>query len=93
MDVFGSYIDPRIVDLLLKQDQNSTNSNKQIVTVFFSDLAKFSIISEFLTPESLISFINQYLIFATVLITECKGVVDKFIGDAIVAFWCLLFRK
>lgn len=84
---FGQYIDPRIVELLLQSGQESMKNSKQVMTVFFSDLAKFSSISEMLTPVRLVDLINEYLTLATEPITNYKGVVDKFIGDAIVAFW------
>ena len=85
-EAFGQYVDPRIVETLLAQPTDR-RGQKQIITVFFSDLAKFSTISEMLTPTHLVSLINQYYTLATVPITETQGVIDKFIGDAIVAFW------
>ncbi len=85
-EAFGQYVDPRIVETLLDQPSNR-QGQKEIITVFFSDLAKFSTISEMLTPTHLVSLINQYYTLATVPITETQGVIDKFIGDAIVAFW------
>jgi adenylate cyclase len=89
-EAFGQYVDPRIVETLMSQEPETNNRNngrKAEVTVFFSDLAKFSTISEMLTPDRLVSLINQYLTLATLPITETQGVIDKFIGDAIVAFW------
>ncbi|MEM8641067.1 MAG: adenylate/guanylate cyclase domain-containing protein [Cyanobacteria bacterium P01_G01_bin.54] len=85
-EAFGQYVDPRIVETLMAQQANQ-QGRKEVMTVFFSDLAKFSTISEMLTPTRLVTLINQYLTLATVPITETQGVIDKFIGDAIVAFW------
>ncbi len=85
---FGQFVDPRIVDSLLLQSKNITDKGeKQTVTVFFSDVAGFSAISEMLTPEGLVNLINQYLTLASEPIIRYHGVIDKFIGDAVVAFW------
>jgi adenylate cyclase len=85
-NTFGQYIDPRIVETLIEQ-QIDPREQRAEITVFCSDLAKFSTVSEMLTPLLLVSFINQYFTLATRPITELKGIIDKFIGDAIVAFW------
>lgn len=87
--IFGKFVDPRIVDKLLDQDGelNSTGNNKQIMTVFFSDIVKFSPISESLTPTALVKLINHYFSTVAQPIIESNGVVDKFIGDAVMAFW------
>ncbi|MGK7875357.1 MAG: adenylate/guanylate cyclase domain-containing protein [Xenococcaceae cyanobacterium] len=85
-EAFGHYVDPRIVETLIEPHGESEGS-KQVMTVFFSDLAKFSTISEMLTPVRLVNLINQYFTLATEPITQSQGVIDKFIGDAIVAFW------
>ncbi|NET31675.1 MAG: HAMP domain-containing protein [Cyanothece sp. SIO1E1] len=83
---FGQYVDPRIVKTLVEQPTRG-RGHKAMMTVFFSDLAKFSTISEILTPDHLVRLLNQYLTLATGPITDSQGVIDKFIGDAIVAFW------
>ncbi len=57
------------------------------VTVFFSDIRGFTTISEKLTPRELTDLLNRYLTRMTDIILEDKGVVDKYIGDAIMAFW------
>ncbi|MDM8522882.1 adenylate/guanylate cyclase domain-containing protein [Desulfococcaceae bacterium HSG8] len=85
---FGQYVDPRIVDSLLHTSGSDIDRvEKKIMTVFFSDVADFSAISELLTPGGLVSLINQYLTLATEPITRYSGVIDQFIGDAVVAFW------
>ncbi|MGP1386367.1 MAG: adenylate/guanylate cyclase domain-containing protein [Thainema sp.] len=83
---FGQYVDPRIVDTLMQQSGENPIS-KQEMTVFFSDIAGFSAISELLTPEGLVRLINQYLTLASEPIQQHQGVIDKFIGDAVTAFW------
>jgi len=57
------------------------------ITVFFSDIRGFTSISEKLSPEKLVHLVNEYLTEMTKIILENKGTVDKFIGDAIMAFW------
>jgi class 3 adenylate cyclase/CHASE3 domain sensor protein len=85
---FGQYVDPRIVEsLLLQTNQVDEHPMKQVMTVFFSDVAGFSHISEKLTAEGLVKLINHYLTLASEPIRSTQGVIDKFIGDAIVAFW------
>ena len=85
---FGQYVDPRIVDSLIQQSGTvQDEGNRQMMTVFFSDVAHFSTISEMLTPEALVKLINQYLTLAVEPITHNSGVIDKFIGDAVMAFW------
>ena len=85
---FGQYVDPRIVDGLIEQTSAMADRPvKQVMTVFFSDVAGFSKISEHLTAEALVKLINQYLTLACEPITGSQGVIDKFIGDAVVAFW------
>ncbi|HDZ09990.1 MAG TPA: HAMP domain-containing protein [Pseudohongiella sp.] len=88
-ELFGKYVDPRIVDSLLGQgiEQAKLSGNNQEMTVFFSDVEGFSKISESLTPGGLVRLINHYLCTMTEPILEEKGVIDKYIGDSIMAFW------
>ena len=85
---FGQYVDPRIVETLIAQNSTGQETgNKQMMTVFFSDVAGFSTISEMLTASGLVNLINQYLTLASEPIAHYQGVIDKFIGDAVTAFW------
>lgn len=85
---FGQYVDPRIVDDLIRQHSSQLEGGrKQIGTVFFSDVAGFSATSEILTPGRLLNLINQYLTLAADPIARYHGAIDKFIGDAVTAFW------
>lgn len=91
---FGQYVDPRIINLLIKNRRNSTEeSSQKVMTVFFSDIAGFSKISELLTAKGLVNLINKYLTLASEPIVSNQGVIDKFLGDAIVAFWGAPFTK
>ena len=87
-ETFGKYLDPRIVETIMQDsDANAAGGQKQEMTVFFSDVAGFSTLAEQLTPSGLVKVINRYLSLATEPIAEHRGVVDKFIGDAVMAFW------
>jgi adenylate cyclase len=87
-DTFATYIDPRIVEgILLQHDSLKLSGDKRVVTVFFSDMEKFTSISEQMTPAGLVNLINQYLTLASESIRRYNGVIDKYLGDAIMAFW------
>src|SRR5262249_7722680 len=60
---------------------------KRPMSVYFSDIAGFTTISEGLPPERLVALLNDYLTHMTDLVLEHGGVVDKYIGDAVMAFW------
>ncbi|MEM9213729.1 MAG: adenylate/guanylate cyclase domain-containing protein [Cyanobacteria bacterium P01_F01_bin.150] len=90
---FGQYVDPRIVETLVQEQakgdpqEGIQQGQKQVMTVFFSDIAGFSTISELLTPSGLVTVINEYLTLASAPIKEHQGVINQFIGDAVSAFW------
>ncbi len=85
---FGHFVDPRIVDRMLRSGAASRERvERKDMTVLFSDIEKFSGISEFLTPGGLVTLVNEYLTLSSEPILELDGVIDKFIGDAVVAFW------
>jgi adenylate cyclase len=87
-ETFGKYLDPRIVeDVVEGGGIAEAGGERQVMTVFFSDVAGFSGISEQLTPSGLVKVINRYLTLATIPIARHSGVVDKFVGDAVMAFW------
>jgi adenylate cyclase len=84
---FSSYVDPRIARHLMSSNNKDQAGDRRIMTVFFSDIEGFTSISEQLTPETLVKFINQYLSEMSIPIQDEEGVIDKFIGDAIMAYW------
>jgi class 3 adenylate cyclase len=85
---FETYMDPRIVQTVIQQSTSiKTSGEKRVVTVFFSDMEKFTSISEQMTPAGLVNMINQYLTTASESIRRHNGIIDKYIGDAIMAFW------
>ncbi len=88
VNAFGKYVSPKVIDILLKHPEYlNLGGEKKYVTIFFSDVRGFSSFSEQLTPEKLVKLLNEYLSAMTDIVIEEEGVVDKFIGDAIMAFW------
>jgi adenylate cyclase len=87
-ETFGKYVDPRIVeDLLQRGDIATAAGERRLVTIFFSDIAGFTTIGESLTPGGLVTVINRYFTVMSEPITKNGGIIDKYIGDAIMAFW------
>jgi adenylate cyclase len=87
-ETFGKYIDPRIVeDLIDRPELTGVGGERQVMTVFFCDITGFTAISEGLTPRGLVNVINRYLTTMSVPIRQHRGIIDKYIGDAIMAFW------
>jgi len=84
---FGQYVDPRIVSALLAGKPLAEAGEKREMTVFFSDVAGFTSLGEQLTPDAIVRLLNHYLSAMSKPIAEHKGIIDKYIGDAIMAFW------
>lgn len=83
-ETFGKYIDPRIVSNLLDHPEFSEpGGERREMTVMFIDLKGFTSISEKLNPDDLVSMINMFFGRMTEAISQNKGVVDKFMGDAV----------
>ena len=86
--VFGKYVSPIIIDNLLKNpDRIKLGGEKLNITISFSDIRDFTPISEKLDPEDLVHLLNDYLTEMTEIILNDQGLVDKYMGDAIMAFW------
>jgi adenylate cyclase len=85
---FGLYLSPDVIDQVLDNPEAlALGGQRKELTVFFSDVRGFTTISESLTPEALCDFMNEYFTPMTAIILRSKGVLDKYIGDAIMAFW------
>jgi adenylate cyclase len=85
---FSKYVSPAIVDEILSSPEKlELGGVKQDVTIFFSDVRGFTTISEKLDPQSLSQLLNRYLTPMTEIIFKNKGTLDKYMGDAIMAFF------
>ncbi|MDN5278410.1 MAG: adenylate cyclase [Clostridiales bacterium] len=85
---FGRFISSAIVEEILKTPESlKPGGEKKELTVMFTDLAGFTTISEKLEPEQLTELMNEYLGEMTSLLFRYGGTLDKYIGDAIMAFW------
>ena len=87
-DAFGQYLSPKVVaDLMRDPDKLALGGEDREMTAFFSDIAGFSSFSEKMTPTELVNALNEYLTEMCEVIVDYEGTVDKFEGDAIIAFW------
>ncbi len=86
--LFSRYVDPSVVNQLVgNPDLVRLGGQRRILSVLFSDIANFTSVSEKLSPEDLINHLNEYLSAMTEVVFENSGTLDKYIGDAIIAFW------
>ena len=90
---FGQFIDPRILSTLVdpKTGELKQTAERRRVTISFCDIGRFSAIGEQLTADSLVNLLNHYFNAATDSVLAHNGIVDKFIGDAVMAFWASPF--
>lgn len=85
---FQQYLSPDVIEnLLLDPKRLRLGGERRVLSIFFSDLQGFTGISENLSPEELTTLLNEYLSAMTDVIHEEGGTVDKYEGDAIIAFW------
>ncbi len=86
--LFGQYVPPELVEEMSRDPENySMAGRKAELTVLFSDVRGFTTISEGLEPDELATLMNEYLGAMTVVVRKHRGTLDKYIGDAIMAFW------
>ena len=85
---FSQQVSGELLDVLIKNpDVLKKAGERREMTVFFSDVAGFTSISERLQPEELVDLLNRYLTAMTEVIFNTGGYVDKYMGDGIMAFW------
>jgi adenylate cyclase len=89
---FGQYLSPEVIRRLLVNPR-LVEPKKTDITVMFSDIRGFTTISEKLDAQDLALFLNQYLSDMTGLVFEHHGTLDKYIGDAVMAFWGAPFEE
>jgi len=87
-ELFGQYVPPALVDQMARDPGRYTMEGRsEVLTVLFSDIRGFTSIAEGLDPRDLSQLMNEYLTAMSNVIGEHRGTLDKYIGDAIMAFW------
>ena len=87
-NAFKQYLSPAVIEELIQHPERlKLGGERRELSIFFSDLEGFTSISEGLEPEALTALLNEYLTAMTDIIQEEGGTVDKYEGDAIIAFW------
>ncbi|MBI3181307.1 MAG: adenylate/guanylate cyclase domain-containing protein [Myxococcales bacterium] len=84
---FSKYLDEEVIEEALKDPERLSRGEKREMTVLFSDIRGFTTLAERMLPEKLAEFIKDYLNPMTQIVFEEKGTLDKYIGDAVMAFW------
>jgi adenylate cyclase len=84
---FSRYVAPEVVERITKRQGDIFAGEEVEATIMFTDIRQFTSISESLRPEQVVSLLNRYFTPMTALVRGNKGTLDKFIGDALMAFW------
>lgn len=87
-NAFSQYLSPTVIDQIVSNPEKlKLGGEKRCISIYFSDIQGFTTISEHLSPEQLTEVLNKYLSEMTDIIIESGGTIDKYEGDAIIAFW------
>jgi len=87
-ETFGRYVDPRVVEGLIDPKAlTASDGERRVMTVLFCDMKGFTGLSEGTTPQGLVKVMNHYLSTMSGPIRSHRGIIDKYIGDAIMAYW------
>ncbi len=87
-NAFGKYVSPAIIESVMKDPTKLTvGGEKRDLTIVFSDIRSFTTFSEKMDAKELSNFLNDYLGRMTDIVFETEGTLDKYIGDAVMAFW------
>lgn len=89
ISIFGRFMDPKVVSVLLKQgvNEHSLKGKNTRVTILFTDIREFTQLSEYRSATEIVELLNHYFSRQVDIIFQHQGTLDKFIGDAIMAFW------
>ena len=88
----GKFVNPQIAEMVFKQELKLGGERKNCA-ILFSDIRSFTAISEKLQPEQIVEFLNEYMTEMVKCVNNTNGIVDKFIGDAVMATWGAAFSK
>lgn len=87
-ETFGKYVDPRIVaGLIDRPELTDAKGSRREMTILFCDMKGFTAFSEGVTPAALVTMLNRYMTIMSEPVRQHRGIIDKYIGDGIMAFW------
>jgi class 3 adenylate cyclase len=87
-ETFGKYVDPRIVaGLIDRPELTGAQGSRREMTILFCDMKSFTSFSEGMTPAGLVNVLNRYLSVISEPVRNNRGIIDKYIGDAVMAYW------
>ena len=86
-ETFGKYVYPRVVEGLIEGPALAAEGQRRVMTVLFCDVKGFTSTSEGMTPQGLVKVMNRYFSTMSAPIRAHQGIIDKYIGDAIMAYW------
>ncbi|WP_158669661.1 adenylate/guanylate cyclase domain-containing protein [Bradyrhizobium guangdongense] len=86
-ETFGRYIDPKVVQGLIDRPEVAIDGERRVMTIMFCDMSGFTSMSEGMTPRGLVKVMNHYFTVMSAPVRNNRGVIDKYIGDAIMSYW------
>jgi class 3 adenylate cyclase len=87
-ETFGKYVDPRIVaGLIDRPELTAASGSRRQMTISFCDMTDFTAFSEGMTPSAMVTVLNRYITLMADPVRRNNGIIDKYIGDGIMAFW------
>lgn len=86
-ETFGRYIDPKVVQGLIDRPEVAVDGERRVMTIMFCDMSGFTSMSEGMTPRGLVKVMNHYFTVMSAPIRNNRGIIDKYIGDAIMSYW------
>jgi len=89
---FGKFVNKEIAERVMK-GEIQLGGESRVAAIFFSDIRSFTAISERLTPHEVVEFLNEYMTVMVECVNATNGVVDKFIGDSIMATWGIPYSR
>ncbi|MDR1649441.1 MAG: adenylate/guanylate cyclase domain-containing protein [Synergistaceae bacterium] len=87
ISAFSNYVAPEVVARIARGEPVRLEGEEREISVLFTDIRSFTALSEKLRPEEIVSLLNRYFSPMTTLVRQSMGTVDKFVGDAMMAFW------
>src|SRR5258705_11990402 len=86
-ETFGKYVDPRVVEGLIEGPALAAEGKRRVMTVLFCDVKGFTSTSEGMTPQGLVKVMNRYFSTMSAPIRAHQSIIDKYIGDSLMAYW------